>query len=91
MLLVVQTLLEQNITRDLFLNPEFLSLLNGTIDSADEAVPFDTPLLCNDYVPKVGTLLPDLRAEASDCVVRLRAQQPLAWYPPQTYVTGLDL
>ena len=85
MLLVVQTLLEQNITRDLFLNPEFLSLLNGTIDSADEAVPFDTPLLCNDYVPKVGTLLPDLRAEASE-----GAQQPLTWYLPQTDVTGLD-
>eukprot|EP00891_Asterochloris_glomerata_P009180 jgi/Astpho2/9180/fgenesh1_pg.00137_%23_8_t len=54
--LLNDTLLEQNITRDLFLNPEFLSLLNGTIDSADEAVPFDTPLLCNDYVPKDSTL-----------------------------------
>ena len=54
-LLIMQTLLEQNITRDLLLNPEFLSLLNGTLDSADEAVPFNTPLLCNDYVPQVGT------------------------------------
>ena len=61
-LLIMQTLLEQNVTRDLLLNPEFLSLLNGTIDSADEAVPFDTPHLCNDYVPQVGTLLADLRA-----------------------------
>ena len=59
---MMQTLLEQNLTRDLLLNPEFLTLLNGTLDSADEAVPFDTPLLCNDYMPQVGPLLADLRA-----------------------------